>query len=234
MSRTQNGGGQVLFGEPIRPIRYYDLYGNWTAGVALSVYQIHDPRFPQVRSPLGKLLYKLKYEKDISVLDKIAQTVALAVKRLKVYPELDAIVPVPPSKLNREFQPVIELAKRVSEYTGIPLELNYLVKIKKTPEMKRFKNQSRKLKLLRDSYAVIGNGLEGKTVLLFDDIYDTGATLTACTEKLLSEGKVRRVYVLTVAKTWPCPNYEPTKVHCGKCWLSMKRFKSTQDGNQDL
>lgn len=135
------------------------------------------------------MLYELKYNNSISTLDYIAQVIASVVKRLKVYNELDAIVPVPPSKLNREFQPVTELAKRVSNYTGVHTELGYLVKVKETPEVKGIKEPLKKMTVLRDSYRVLINSLEGKTVLLFDDLYKSGATLKACTDTLLQKEK---------------------------------------------
>uniref|UniRef100_A0A7C4GL64 ComF family protein n=1 Tax=Fervidobacterium thailandense TaxID=1008305 RepID=A0A7C4GL64_9BACT len=207
---------------------FYMLYGNWVAGAAISLYTIRYPGYPEVYTKLGKMLYELKYNNSISTLDYIAQVIASFVKRLKVYKELDAIVPVPPSKLNREFQPVTELAKRVSNYTGVPTELGYLVKVKETPEMKRIKDPLKKMTILRDSYRILTNSLEGKTVLLFDDLYKSGATLKACTDTLLSEGKVGRVYVLTLVKTWPCSNFEIKKGHCERCRRILERCQKLQ------
>ncbi|RHO94185.1 hypothetical protein DW004_14930, partial [Firmicutes bacterium AF36-3BH] len=38
-------------------------------------------------------------------------------------------------------------------------------------------------------------------ILLIDDLYSTGATVKACTEKLKEDSLIDNVYVFTVAKT---------------------------------
>ena len=45
------------------------------------------------------------------------------------------------------------------------------------------------------------NILLNKNVLLLDDIYDSGATLTVATYLLYSCGQVKNVYVITMTKT---------------------------------
>jgi predicted amidophosphoribosyltransferase len=41
----------------------------------------------------------------------------------------------------------------------------------------------------------------GKNLLLFDDLYRSGATVSAITELLKSQGKAKAVYLLTLTET---------------------------------
>ena len=55
--------------------------------------------------------------------------------------------------------------------------------------------------VLKDAFSVQNNVLNGKDVLLFDDLYRSGETLNAVCDILLNVGKARGVYVLTITKT---------------------------------
>jgi len=57
------------------------------------------------------------------------------------------------------------------------------------------------MKLLKNAFSVTSNVLNGQSILLIDDLYRSGATLNAITEILYNQGKVRKVYVLTLTKT---------------------------------
>jgi predicted amidophosphoribosyltransferase len=58
-----------------------------------------------------------------------------------------------------------------------------------------------RLKLLQNNLSVANNIIGGKNILVFDDLFRSGATLNAATKVLYEEGKVARIYVLTLTKT---------------------------------
>jgi predicted amidophosphoribosyltransferase len=60
---------------------------------------------------------------------------------------------------------------------------------------------SRRKQELQGAFAVKDRSLAGKSVLVFDDLYRSGETLRAVTTALHTNGKVARVYVLTITKT---------------------------------
>jgi len=158
--------------------------------------------FATKRSELGELLYKLKNKSDKSVINDIVDIVVNFIKlEWKISGNIEGIVPIPPSKTVRVLQPVIELAKGISSAIGIELYLDCLIKVKETPELKNIYNFHERMEVLKDIYDVNDNALLGKKILLFDDLYRSGATLNSATNVLYKKGKVDRAYVLTLTKT---------------------------------
>jgi len=193
----------------INPIK---LPGNWFEGFALDLHTIsseflgydeygHEV-FDTKRSEMGELLYRLKYGSDKSVLNEILDVVVNFLNhRWKISKILDGIIPVPPSKADRDFQPVVEIAKGVSSRLQIPIYQDYLIKVKETPELKNIYEYEERLELLKDAFAVRNSLIDEKNILLFDDLYRSGATLNAITRVLYKQGMVGRVYVLVLTKT---------------------------------
>jgi competence protein ComFC len=186
--------------------------GNWKEGYALDYHTVssqflgHDQfghaMFETKRSEIGELLYKLKYRSDQSAIESIVETAAnFATAFIKARNlSLDFIIPVPPSR-ERAFQPVLELAKHLSVALNIPLLNDCISKIKDTPELKDVYNYEDRTKLLEGAYTVALDSMEGKNILLFDDLYRSGATLNAITSILYSTGKAANVYVLALTRT---------------------------------
>ncbi|MCI0488648.1 MAG: ComF family protein [Blastocatellia bacterium] len=154
--------------------------------------------FDTKRSEMGELLYRLKYRSDKSVMDTIVETVLSFIASWN--PGLSVIVPVPPSR-QRAFQPVWEMAERLSIRLNLPLRGDCIVKIKDTPELKNVYNYEKRMELLEDAYTVPAASLIGESVLLFDDLYRSGATLNAIAGALYSNGEAANVYVLALTRT---------------------------------
>ncbi|HIJ52467.1 MAG TPA: ComF family protein [Planctomycetes bacterium] len=185
------------------------IKGKWTCGYSLALHTLSSkfigyneyghPQFDTTYSDMGGLLNRLKYKSDKSVLRIIIDTAAefLNSKSWSV----DLIIPVPPSLETRTFQPVIAVAKGVSKFTGTKLCTDCVVKIKKTPELKDIYEFSKRIEILKDAYAVAKREVEGRNILLFDDLYRSGATLNAITQALKDQGKTKEVYALTLTMT---------------------------------
>ena len=120
------------------------LRGAWREGYALDVQTTSatflgfnaygHPEFNTVRSPLGELLYRLKYRGERAGLPEIVETVIAFLRNWRI--SIDALVPVPPSRTARKSQPVLEVAMAVCERMGIPLCGACLSKVKSTAELK--------------------------------------------------------------------------------------------------
>jgi predicted amidophosphoribosyltransferase len=173
------------------------LYGNWKAGWALDQHMMLWPD----RTNIAEMLYQLKYnKKDKSKIEPLAEEICKFMKTRLVTKWLSTIIPVPPSDTEREFQPVIEIAKSIGNKLKIDVCNDCVLKTKNTSFMKNMTLEERERKL-NGIFEVKSNLIKNKKVLLFDDIYQTGSTLKEITKVLYSEGHVQNVYVLTITKT---------------------------------
>lgn len=115
---------------------------------------------------------------------------------------LDCAIPVPlfPKKeKQRGFNQASLLARELSEKKNIQLVESRLVKIKATPSQTSLEAEARR-KNLKNAFDVTkGHEIEGKIVLLVDDVYTTGSTLQECSLALTKAG-ASEVRALTVAQ----------------------------------
>ena len=114
---------------------------------------------------------------------------------------ISGIIPVPPSDFSRSYQPTLEIAKGVGEKIGKTVLHRYLSKIKQTNELKSTSDPNERKAILKDAFKVNYDWMNGKKVLLFDDLYRSGSTLNEITKTLYNQGGVDKVYVLTITKT---------------------------------
>ncbi len=116
-------------------------------------------------------------------------------------PDADAVIPVPMTKkglIQRGFNQSVLIGKSIARHKRIPLLINVLYKIKETPPQVGL-SASERLKNLTGAFIAKGN-LNGKFLILVDDVMTTGATVTECT-KALSKAGAKEVIVLVLART---------------------------------
>jgi competence protein ComFC len=194
--------------QPSLEIHPKEIKGAWDVGYVLDLHTISStmigynefghPEFDTQRSPLGELVYRLKYRGDKAVLPLIAETVAAFLKTLSI--QSHAILPMPPSKLQRTYQTVAEIASELSKKLQIPLDATSLKKTKTTPQMKDVGDFSARVTALETAFAV-GGDLEGKQVLLIDDLLQSGATMNVAARVLKKQGQVKAVYAIALTRT---------------------------------
>ena len=183
------------------------IQGAWKQGYALDLHTLNSTflgydeyghaRFDSTRSEVGELLYRLKYGQDASAADEIAQTARHLLGRWKL--EVDMVVPVPPTS-QRALQPVPVLARKIAQLMGV----NYaecVTRVKDIAQLKKVTDLDQRAELLDGAHGVDAALTAGKSVLLFDDLFRSGATMNAITAALYEEGKAAAVYALTVTRT---------------------------------
>lgn len=115
----------------------------------------------------------------------------------------DYLIPIPlyyKSEGGRGYNQADILAKVISRKTGIPVCENLLQKVMETKQQKDLDKTERR-KNLENAFVVLPEHralIDGKTVILIDDIYTTGATADAAS-KVLKDAGAARVFVVTVA-----------------------------------
>ncbi len=183
----------------------YELAGNWKKGWAidqhtLSSIPLADGSFETKRTDLGEALYQLKYKNHYELIDPIARyCVYFLNENVWATRSFAGVIVTPPSK-QRNRQPVQEIAELIAQYLNIPISLNYLTKIKVTEQLKSVPYEEKK-EILAGAYQVADLRYWNKSVLLFDDLFCSGATLQEVTKTLYEQGKVKSVFVLTLTKT---------------------------------
>src|ERR1700680_4247819 len=123
-------GGQVFEVHP------REIKGSWDRGHVLDVHTISSTligynefghaEFDTVRSPLGELVYRLKYRGDKDAIVSIVETITEFMKTSDINAEV--VVPIPPSRLQRSFQPVIEVGTELAKTLGIAFNSTSLKK----------------------------------------------------------------------------------------------------------
>ncbi|MCB1682448.1 MAG: ComF family protein [Rhodospirillales bacterium] len=116
----------------------------------------------------------------------------------------DALIPVPLHRwrlLSRRYNQAALLAHVLSRETGVPSYPLALSRTRATPSQGHLTAGERH-RNVRQAFAVhpaYVKTLEGKTVVLVDDVYTTGATVKECAKALRKSG-AGHVYVLTLAR----------------------------------
>ncbi|MDZ7838516.1 MAG: ComF family protein [Actinomycetota bacterium] len=182
------------------------LKGNWEEGWALDLNTIckdakENDLFIVNRTEIGEHLYQLKYFGDTREVEVIGDVAADFIRDNLSEFNLSAIIPVPPSKLDREFQPVYMMAQYIGKKLDIPVDFDYLEKTENTPQLVNLKDADKRKEILKDVFKVKDNRYKDKSILLFDDIYSSGETLKAITSTLLSNNYAGSICVLTITKT---------------------------------
>jgi predicted amidophosphoribosyltransferase len=188
----------------INPTR---IPGRWSNGFTLDVHTtsselvVHDeyehPQFASKRSELGELLYRLKFRRDKSVIAEIAEVVTTFAE--SYLPKVDLIVPVPPSTPRTE-QPVILLVRVIGERLGIPVSEDCVLKIRETSQLKNVFDFDERFQLLDGAFETDPSIVEAKTILLFDDLYRSGATMNAVASLLYDQGGALDVLALALTR----------------------------------
>lgn len=114
--------------------------------------------------------------------------------------DIIASVPIHKNRLKkRGFNQSELLAKYVSRELGIFYEKRAVVRIKDTPPQSSLKTPSERKKNVSGAFRVLDKELiKGKNILLIDDVFTTGSTLSEIS-RVLIKGGAKSVYTATVA-----------------------------------
>lgn len=117
------------------------------------------------------------------------------------YPNFDVIVPVPPAVASTHFFVNRFFSKTLAERLQKPLENKLIHRARFALEQKTFRNLKDKRENVRDSFKLTeSQKVKNKSILLVDDIYDTGTTVNEISH-LLKSALAHQVFVFTIAKT---------------------------------
>jgi predicted amidophosphoribosyltransferase len=186
-----------------------ELHGPWDCGWALDKHTIGSvcigrdedgrPIFDTERTEIGEAVYRLKYRGELTQAVPLAQAVAANI--CPRFARVDAIVPMPASQ-RRVRQPVGEVAAALGRLLGRPVFPGLLTRRPPVVPMKNLPTKAEKIDAIGDSFGVIDriSGGASRSILLLDDLFDTGATMEAACGALRAYTKIGRIYA--AALTW--------------------------------
>lgn len=190
-------------------VRAMKIPGRWRDGFALDFHSVSStylgddeyghPQFDTNRTELGELLYRLKYQSDTSVIAEIVDPIATFIES-SWKPSLELIIPVPPSRA-RSHQPVLLLAEALGKRLNIPVTTHCVRRVREIPELKNVYDYDERLRLLEDAHTIDPSRVKDRRILLFDDLYRSGATMNAITVALYDQGSAAEVFALAVTRT---------------------------------
>ena len=167
----------------------------------------YPPPFAMARSvvrysrPVRKLLHRLKYSADTSVMPGIAELTS----RFDMTPfdQCDCIIPVPLhlKRLRRRgLNQSVLLAKNIfpREVQAI-LQADFLIRTKNTAPQTTLNGVKRRKNLTGAFVVAEKANIEQKTICLVDDVFTTGTTVSECSRVLCRKG-AREVRVLTFTR----------------------------------
>lgn len=182
--------------------------GNWKKGFAYDVHTLGSvyagknaygkDQWNTTRSDMGELVYQLKYRGNMSTVETIVDLLGDSMDLEK----MDAIIPVPSTNKNRVAQPVYEIARELGKRFNVTVLENVLQTQAGGQELKNVDDPDRRKELLKKQMNYTrSHNLVDKNVLLIDDLYRSGSTLSVATDLLYHQAGVRDVFALTMTKT---------------------------------
>ena len=145
-------------------------------------------------SPYSRILFELKYHNHPEVGKTMGRMMAEELKATSFFDGIDLIVPIPLSRKKerqRGYNQSDWIAWGISEAPGIPTDTTSVVRTKSNPSQTTLDHRQRR-ENVRDIFAVRHpESLEGRHILLVDDVITTGATMLSCAETIARACRVR-------------------------------------------
>ena len=165
------------------------------------------------------LIYRFKYDRDILLAKDLSVLTHGAWQKIAhlLDPASAQLIPVPlhwQRLRERTFNQSEYLASELSKLTGIALNKGALKRIKKTLSQQKLGRQQR-LTNVANAFSAKVHLVQGKQIILIDDVCTSGATLAACGKALYKAG-ASSVFAITVARVELAPSRSPPpqkKIH---------------------
>jgi predicted amidophosphoribosyltransferase len=192
-----------LFIEALRPcVIIKDLTGS---SVALGYRARKSGSGGLERTELGQLMSDAKpygkraTESHLKAGTELANRMCTFVTSMPFYRDVDGFVAVPSSDPRRAFSLPRGFARELAKHTG-KLDLSAaLTKSQSTRELKNLARE-KKLEALVSSITVDGTQVTGKSIVVVDDLYQSGLTINFVAEMLRATG-AKDVFGLAAVKT---------------------------------
>ncbi len=148
-------------------------------------------------------IQKLKFNEHLSYAKPLAQYLHARLLQCDYCELIDVIIPIPMTKRaihNRGYNQSVLLAQELSKLSGITTDAESLKKRKETRKQHDLNSADRQVNLHGAFAVTAAEKITGKTILLCDDVYTTGATFDEAARTLLVAG-AKEIFCIAVATT---------------------------------
>lgn len=116
---------------------------------------------------------------------------------------IDQILPIPLSRkrmYERGFNQSLVLAEALSEKAGVPMNTSTLIRKVHTEKNRAGMDKKAREETVKDAFKIRNaSSIEGRTLLLVDDVFTSGATVSSAA-RVLKDAGADKVSVLTIAR----------------------------------
>lgn len=208
---SPGGWGQIDFiADPACAVCGYPFEFEVEKGALCAACLAEPPPFASARAAIAyggagrEIVLKFKHGDRLDLIPAFMPWLARAGAEMLARAGQDGglIVPVPLHRwrlLRRRYNQAAAIARALSARTGIPVSTDILRRVRHTAAQGFMNRKDRKKNVRAAFTAEPGPRIAGKTVILIDDVYTTGATVSECAAALLKAGAAQ-VHVLTLAR----------------------------------
>lgn len=136
------------------------------------------------------IIHEFKFRKHRWILRAYERTIRRTLKQTS-FQNCDIVVPIPISRkrrIEREFNQAEDLACVVARSLRLPVASRVLGRKTGARPQSALKRKERLANVKKQFYVKRKNEIEGRSILLVDDIYTTGATINECADQLRRAG----------------------------------------------
>lgn len=140
------------------------------------------------------ILHKIKFVRRRDLLGLFTEEISHFLQRRPQLSSYDCLIPIPLDprrRLEREFNQSGLLAEKIHRFSGIRLRRRTLVKKRPTLSQSLLGRKARALNLNRVFHVTRAEKIKGRSILLVDDIFTTGATIDEAARALKAAGALR-------------------------------------------
>ena len=142
----------------------------------------------------ANILYELKYKDHPEVGEVMGRLMAKELQASGFFDGIDGIVPIPLAKKRqrqRGYNQSLEIARGISEITGLPI-YNKVVRRKAFEGSQTNKGRWERNENVEGVFELKdASAIQGKHLLMVDDVVTTGATVIACVQELCKADNVK-------------------------------------------
>ena len=142
----------------------------------------------------ANILYELKYKNHPEVGEVMGRLMAKELQPSGFFDGIDGIVPIPLAKKRqrqRGYNQSLEIARGISEITGLPI-YNKVVRRKAFEGSQTNKGRWERNENVEGVFELKdASAIQGKHLLMVDDVVTTGATVIACVQELCKADNVK-------------------------------------------